>query len=143
MTLVTDASVVAKWFLPEEHSEAAVLLLRETEPLIAPAHFDAEIANIFWKRVRMGHLQPEQALRTLAGLPGVVDSSFGLPGLVRPAFDFAVRFDRTIYDSLYVALAVQEGCQFVTADRRSYNGLRDAFPQTMVWVADLTATEGD
>ena len=143
MTLVVDASVVAKWFLPEEHSEAAVLLLRETEPLIAPAHFDAEIANIFWKRVRTGHLQPEQALRTLAGLPGVVDWSFGLPGLVRPAFDIAVRFDRTIYDSLYVVLALQEGCQFVTADRRLYNGLRDVLPQTMLWVADLALRQDD
>ena len=143
MTLVVDASVAAKWFFPEVHSAAASRLRRGTEPMIAPAHFDAEIANIFWKRVRMGQLQTEQALRALAGLPRVVDSGFGLPGLVGRAFDIAVRFDRSIDDSLYVALAVQEGCEFVTADRRLYNGLREALPQTMLWVEDLADRQGD
>lgn len=136
MTLVVDASVAAKWFFPEVHSEAAGRLRSGTDAMIAPAHFDAEIANIFWKRVRMGHIRTEQALRTLARLPGVIDSSYELSGLVGRAFDIAVRFDRTIYDSLYVALALQEGCQFVTADRRLYNGLREALPQTMRWVED-------
>ncbi len=46
-------------------------------------------------------------------------------------------FDRSIYDSLYVALALRERCKLVTADRRLYNALSLAFSDTMLWVEDI------
>jgi predicted nucleic acid-binding protein len=42
---------------------------------------------------------------------------------VSAAFDIAHRSDRTAYDSLYVALAVQLGAMLVTADDRLVNAL--------------------
>jgi predicted nucleic acid-binding protein len=33
------------------------------------------------------------------------------------------RAGRTVYDSLYIALSMHEGCRFVTADERLVNGL--------------------
>lgn len=33
-------------------------------------------------------------------------------------------YQRTVYDCLYLALAVREGCQMVTADERLYNRLQ-------------------
>ena len=43
--------------------------------------------------------------------------------LARVAVGIALATGRTVYDSLYVAFAADEGCQFVTADERLVNAL--------------------
>ena len=60
-TLVVDASVAAKWFLPSAGEtltdEAAELLKRYARgqiQFVVPDLFWAEIANIFWKAARQG-----------------------------------------------------------------------------------------
>ena len=55
------------------------------------------------------------------------------------AFATALQHNRSFYDALYVALALNRGCQLVTADERLYNALRPALPETMLWVGDLPA----
>ena len=47
-----------------------------------------------------------------------------LTPLLGSAFDIAHRYQRTVYDSLYLALAVAEGCQLITADERLVNSLQ-------------------
>jgi predicted nucleic acid-binding protein len=44
------------------------------------------------------------------------------------AFAIATKFDRTFYDSLYVALAVDFKAELVTADERLANALAAYFP---------------
>jgi predicted nucleic acid-binding protein len=57
--------------------------------------------------------------------------------LVEPAFDIAVGTGRTVYDSIYLALAVALGCKLVTADQKLYNALRaSVFAADVTWVAD-------
>ena len=54
MIQVVDASVVAKWFLPEPHKDNAERLLRdflsETVELMAPDLLVVEVGNLLWKR---------------------------------------------------------------------------------------------
>lgn len=54
MQRVVDASVVAKWFLPEAYKEKAEQLLREflndQTDLIAPDLIVSEVGNVMWKR---------------------------------------------------------------------------------------------
>ena len=40
------------------------------------------------------------------------------------AFGIATAFDRTVYDALYIALAVQSRAQFITADEKLANARR-------------------
>ena len=54
--------------------------------------------------------------------------------LLEEAFRLAVEHERTVYDALYVALSVREGCLFVSADERLVNAIRQSFPN-VVWVA--------
>ena len=70
MTLVIDASVAAKWVLPEIGSIEAVSLRQEDTDLIAPSLLLAEIGNALWKSVTRGDLPADEAvhaLRTIAG----------------------------------------------------------------------------
>jgi predicted nucleic acid-binding protein len=46
-----------------------------------------------------------------------------IPPLVTDAFDLADRLGRTVYDCVYLALAVRLGGQMVTADERFANSL--------------------
>jgi predicted nucleic acid-binding protein len=141
--LVVDASVVAKWFFNEEHSDSARLLMARMPELLAPDFLRVELAAIAWKKARRGQIP---VARVTEFPPHIADLSLRFvrdQSLLQGAADIAVRYDRSIYDSLYVALALQEGCQFVTADLRLYNGLRDDLPQTMLWVEDLALRQDD
>ena len=58
--------------------------------------------------------------------------------LVAPAFDIAAELGRTVYDSLYLALAVAEDCVLVTADAEFHAAVA-ASPMAghVHWVEDV------
>ncbi|HKS76338.1 MAG TPA: type II toxin-antitoxin system VapC family toxin [Terriglobales bacterium] len=121
--LVIDASVAAKWVLPKENlaGEAADLLAVYGKGEIAfavPDLFWAETANILWKAARLGRqtrAQTEAGLQELLSLALPTTSS---ADLVSVAFRLAIAYDRTIYDSLYLALAVKLSTRLITADEK-------------------------
>lgn len=54
------------------------------------------------------------------------------------ALDIAVRIDQAVYDCVYLALAVTNQCQMVTADERFYNSLsRDTLFSQVCWIENL------
>ena len=55
------------------------------------------------------------------------------------ALALAFQHGCTVYDALYVALALQQGCRLVTADERLVNSLRASFDGSPVWLGDLPA----
>jgi predicted nucleic acid-binding protein len=121
---VVDASVAVKWFLPELHADAAQRLLDGGHALLVPDLLFAEAANLLWKRVRRQEITGEEAAATvqaLGVLPLQVSASWPL---VLLALEIACRTQRTVYDSLYLALAVHESCAMVTADRKLYDAIQ-------------------
>ena len=134
---VVDASVVVKWFLPEDHTEAARGLLGSGFDLASPDLVRAEVGNVMWKRWRRGEVSAEvanEALRDLERLPLRIETSEPLMSTV---WVVSERFDTSFYDGLYVALAVQMDCTLVTADRKLYNALKGSdLGESLVWVED-------
>jgi predicted nucleic acid-binding protein len=136
--LVVDASVGLKWFLPEVHSEAARRLQNPALQLHVPSLFDVEIANILWKKIRRAEL-------TRAEADAVLSQLFRLPLTRHPdsrflsaAFDLADRTQRTVYDCLYLALAVELAGQLVTADQRLHSSLAGTpWASAILWVEDV------
>jgi predicted nucleic acid-binding protein len=140
--VVVDASVAAKWFLPENGEalmdQAAALLdqydRREIQ-FVVPDLFYVEIASAIWKAVRVGRVSRafgDQALvlltqREFATIPSLK--------LLDGAFQIAADYGRTVYESLYVALAVQTKSQLITADERLANSLAAHFP--VKWLGAL------
>jgi predicted nucleic acid-binding protein len=73
-------------------------------------------------------------LRAFLTAPVSVQSS---EALVEPALELAVGLERTVYDSLYLALAIAHECRMVTADRPFYDAVsQSAFGPHVHWVAD-------
>ena len=64
MKVVVDASVAAKWFLPEIHSDAAARLLDPAIALYAPDLIVPEFGNILWKKIRRRKSHPSKPERS-------------------------------------------------------------------------------
>lgn len=132
-----DAGVAAKWVTFEEHSEAARRIIAREHELLAPQHFAAEIGNIFRNKVLRKFLSAEEATELLTELLTAPIQLVDVLPLVPDAFEIAVRWERSHYDALYVALARRESCQLITADTALYRSMVTAFPETMLWVGDI------
>lgn len=136
---IIDASVGIKWFLPEIHSAEARRWRSGSDELHVPAFFfDLEIANILWKKVQRAEITRVDADLILAQLPILPITRHPEGPLMPTALDLAVRTDRTVYDCLYLALAVHLGGRMVTADQRLYNSLAGSpWSSHICWVGDL------
>ena len=127
---VLDASVAAKWFLPaayEPLSAEALRLLRlyarAQVSLLVPDLFFPEFSNIFWKAERRGRCNASTADLAVSEILRGGFSTFPTSPLIEPAFQIARTFDRTVYDCIYVALAVETSTNLVTADEKLVNSL--------------------
>ena len=135
---VVDAGVAVKWILDEPHSDAARRLEGAGHILLAPDFLFVEVGNVLWKRVQANSLTADEAQRLLRALATAPLSLRAAHLLVADALDLACRHARTVFDSLYVALAVHEGAQLVTADRRLFNALQSGpLASYLQWVGDL------
>jgi predicted nucleic acid-binding protein len=138
--IVIDASVGVKWFVPEVHAAEARAWRNGPDELHVPAFFDLEIANILWKKVRRAEISRADADPILGQLPALPVTRHSEPALLTSAFDLADRCQRTVYDCLYLALAVQLGGRMVTADLRLYNCLTGTpWAAYICWVGNLAA----
>jgi predicted nucleic acid-binding protein len=118
MTLVPDASVVIKWFVPEAGSDAARALLDAGHDFVAPDLLFAEVANTLWKKTRLGELSTDEAAALLEHVGDTAIEGVSIRDLVDDALVVAARTGRTVYDALYLATAVRLQTVMVTADQR-------------------------
>lgn len=116
-TLVVDASIAIKWVV-EEIGTPAALTLRQTAKLIAPDLLVAECANILWKKVRRRELSKAEALIAARLLQGAEIELLTTRSLFEIATRVSIEIDHPAYDCLYLVLAAENKCQFVTADER-------------------------
>lgn len=131
--LVLDASVAAKWVLKGEPlaDAAASLLERFAEDdlrFVVPDLFWAEFGNVLWKGVRQGRISAESAGAAIEGLRARRFPTVSSLRLVEAAFKIANAFGRSVYDGIYVALAIEADAVFVTADERLANALAARLP---------------
>ncbi len=65
---IVDASVAAKWLLPEANSDRARALIDSRHRLRAPDLLMSECANVLWKRMVRGELSVDEAREILDSL---------------------------------------------------------------------------
>jgi predicted nucleic acid-binding protein len=139
---VVDASVAAKWMLPtsgEDLVESAVELLDGYVggdfDLIVPDLFWAECGSILWKAVRARRCSQEDAEKALDKVHAYGFATVSSAKLIHRAFSIAIKFDRTVYDSLYIALATEYRIQLVTADEKLVKAVESQCP--VMWLGSL------
>jgi predicted nucleic acid-binding protein len=122
---VIDSSVVLKMCLPEEGSEAAERLMDEfsqgLHQLLAPDFFPIEVGHALARAERKRILTQNQGSQCLSEILALLpDLHPSLPLLPR-AYEIASNARIGVYDCLYLILAEQEGCDFLTADRKLFS----------------------
>jgi predicted nucleic acid-binding protein len=139
MTLfVVEASVGLKWFVPEVFHSDAQRLQNAANLLHVPTLFDVELCNILWKKVVRGELTRAEADAVLVQLPLLPLTRHAEAPLLPVAFDLADHTQRTVYDCLYLALAIQLGGRMVTADQRFLNAIATTpWAVHSCWVEDV------
>ena len=122
-TLVIDASIAIKWVVEEDGTDLS-LALRQKARLMAPDLIVAECANILWKKAQRKELRKDEALIAARLLQSAEIELIPCRALLESATRLAIELDHPAYDCLYLALAVENGCRFVTADERLVNKIR-------------------
>jgi predicted nucleic acid-binding protein len=133
--LVLDASVAMKWTIPSAKetltAESLQLLKRYTDGdinFIVPDVFWAEIGNVLWKGVRQRRWPQAVAERATSEIRDRDFFTVSSLELLPEALNIAFVHDRSVYECLYVALAVQLKTEMITADERLANALAARLP---------------
>ncbi len=126
MKAVIDTNVIAYHLLgTPRFAAAAATLLGEADEILAPALWEAELANVIWMAARAGVIQPKEAPARLSlaarlGVRSVSTRSLWHGALVR-----SLQSGIAVYDTLFVELAYREQIPLATYDRK----LIQAFPE--------------
>lgn len=129
-TLVIDASIAIKWVVEEDGTPEA-LALHQKARLIAPELLVGECANILWKKVQRRELLKDEALLAARLLQAAELELLPMRSLFEAATRMSIEIDHPAYDCVYLALAAERKCRFVTADERFVRKLRQSRDRTI------------
>jgi predicted nucleic acid-binding protein len=132
MKYVLDASVAVRIALPTTVTPKAQRLLDDyalqVHELIAPSIYIAEVASALTKGERTNTIQVGEARKFLLDLLQNPPVLHDFAPLLLRATDISSQFRAGLLDCLYVALAEEERCEFVTADDKLIKNLQAKFP---------------
>jgi len=95
-----------------------------------------EVLNCMLRKFRKGEVDEPDVLRARAGIRDAFELIDSEPLLDR-AMRLSLDRQRDAFDGVYVSLALDWDCRFVTADRPLYRALAPFYPETMLWVEDI------
>ena len=125
--VVADASVVVKWFVEEEHTDAALRLrddyVDRTVDIASPSLLPYEVLNALRYNPGLGERQLKEIVEALdkyslwlAPLEGE---------LAETSVENSMRHGISVYDSAYISLGQIREIPVYTADRRLMNRVGD------------------
>lgn len=135
ISYIVDASVAVKWCLPKQTemfvAQAQKLLdgyHTGTIEFIVPDLFWLEVANALWTAVGKGTITPQWAEKSYREVMNLEIPTISSLEFAPEALQMAIEKSRSVYDSLYLALALHSHTDLVTADERLANALAARFP---------------
>jgi len=136
MRAVVDTNVIAYYLLGNPEFEVETRRFWDaSQERLAPALWEAELANVVWMSVRAGALAAADAPAKLhlAGRLGI--HTVATRALWHGALLRSVQSGVAVYDTLFMELAEREHAPLATFDKR----LLETWPETARRPADLRA----
>jgi predicted nucleic acid-binding protein len=132
MKYILDSSVAVKRAIRETDTPKA-LRLREgfrkaVHELLAPDIFAIEVAHALTRAERQKRINVGESKIFLTDVLKTAPRFYSFYPLLAHACDISSKMRVGVYDCLYVVLADQEGCEFVTADDRLVKNLQRTYP---------------
>jgi len=128
--LVIDSSVSLKWWLDdEEHVVEAREILKQIHSgrmiALVPDLWNYEVANGIRTAVFRKRITKNQGKTFIDELLSMGFETHSIVFYLPKVFDYAIKYNYAIYDISYVVLAEQEKIDFVTADERLFNTVKE------------------
>ena len=122
-TIVIDASVVAKWLLPDGQGSAAANrvkkdLVERTLLIAVPVFIFYEVNNLLKSAALSSRIDPKKAAAAYEGFLNLELSVYSSKEILKHTLDKAFELDISSYDASYVALAEYLQVPFYTADEK-------------------------
>jgi predicted nucleic acid-binding protein len=114
--IVVDSSALSAFVLREEGWRNLAGYLANA---VAPDHVVKEVANAVWRATRTGALTEEESRKAFSLLLRMVGRNLVLEPELRylgEAFRVSLTYGVTVYDALYVALALKRNLPLLTLD---------------------------
>jgi predicted nucleic acid-binding protein len=125
---VIDTSVAVKWYIPETFSLEAKRYLDRGLDRHAPDYLPVEAASVVLKRVRTQdpnlRLTRDEGQMVLAAVQSAPIQLHDSRPQINPAFALAEEIGASLYDSLFLALALWIGGELVTADDKLFRKIQ-------------------
>ena len=141
MIYVLDASVLVKWFVKEPDTPQALALkttyLEGSCDLTSLDFSILEVANALQRSKGFTAAEIKRCCDELYALE--LDLVALLPDLIHAAVDLAAKWNVTVYDAAYVALAQELGARLVTADRTLHTAVTSLRSSTLL--AELSPSQ--
>ena len=138
MTSVIDASLAVKWFLNEANSELAdALMLEKIGEITVPPLFGVEVMATLVREANIDKSNAPTMRDAIARLTSLLsDGSIKTqpqhPDQVAVAANVAIDLGHPLKDCIYLALAIELGCELVTCDARFAAKARGVWAQVRV-----------
>lgn len=124
--IVIDASVVIKWFKPDEKSSQADFILEEhvagRESIFAPTLLLYEFMNALFYSKNLNFSEISEAINAL----NKAKLNYVNPDLkiLQDTLSISEKTRNSIYDSSYIALAKNFNCGLITSDKKLFQGAK-------------------
>ena len=130
--IVADSSVFASVIVKDEFYDVCKRVVTSKKTTVDLAY--AETANVLWKHVKIGRIPPGEVDRRVELLRKLIGTSrvFRVEELMTDAVGLAVDSNITVYDALFVALAVKLNTKLITTDRKLVEGLKGTKLETFM-----------
>jgi predicted nucleic acid-binding protein len=124
--MVVDTNVVAYYLLgTEPFADEVRAFWRAAGSVSAPAHWQAELANVIWMAIRTGVVAADEGHRRLDFASRLRIRSVSIGSLWQRALATALHSDVSVYDSLFVELARRQRSLLITFDARVLKAFPD------------------
>jgi len=129
---VIDASALSAYLLREVGFEEIKKFI--VEGVVSVGLVVKEVANAILLAYRRGRIKLEEAGRVFEALNSLLNVNVKIEGqeaLLREAFDIALKYEATIYDALYIALARKRKVELISRDERQVKVAREVGVRTL------------
>ncbi len=139
--IVTDASVVLKWYLAdEEYSQKALGLLdnyiSNELDILAPSLLEYEVINGLVIAKKRGRIQEDKILLAIDGFLSLELKLINLSLYYPKVIHYCKVSNRSAYDASYLALADKEKIPLITADKGLFNVVKKDL-KWIIWLGDF------
>ncbi|MEM2902806.1 MAG: type II toxin-antitoxin system VapC family toxin [Candidatus Bathyarchaeia archaeon] len=114
--IVIDASTLASFIMMEPGYEKVATYIKNS---MSVDHIVKEVGNVIWKAYIRNYVTEEEALKrflNLLKLTRYVIKLVDEMDLIEEASEMAIKDKISLYDSLYIALALEEDAKMLTLD---------------------------